>query len=108
MKAVRSVRCAGKFRDLLTATLHHPAICCLLDKFRQRGGASDETMPARSWNCTPLGVGSGYTQQDVEALAASSPASRIDLKPEDPKLKPELQSQLVRDGAFEFNPARHD
>ena len=32
----------------------------------------------------------------------------IDLKPEDPKLKPELQSQLVREGAFEFNPARHD
>jgi len=32
----------------------------------------------------------------------------IDLKPEDPKLKPDLQSQLVREGAFEFNPARHD
>jgi uncharacterized protein (DUF1800 family) len=32
----------------------------------------------------------------------------VDLKPEDPKLKPELQSQLVREGAFEFNPARHD
>src|ERR1700723_1448229 len=32
----------------------------------------------------------------------------IDLKSEDPKLKPELQSQLVREGAFEFNPARHD
>ena len=31
-----------------------------------------------------------------------------DFKPEDPKLKPELQSQLVREGAFEFNPARHD
>jgi len=30
------------------------------------------------------------------------------VKPEDPKLKPEQQSQLIREGAFEFNPARHD
>src|SRR5260370_572881 len=32
----------------------------------------------------------------------------IDLRPENPKLKPEIQSELVREGAFEFNPARHD
>jgi uncharacterized protein (DUF1800 family) len=32
----------------------------------------------------------------------------IDLNPEGPKIKPELQTQLVRDGLFEFNPARHD
>jgi uncharacterized protein (DUF1800 family) len=44
----------------------------------------------------------------VEALARILTGVGIDLKPEDPKLKPELQSQLVREGAFEFNPARHD
>ncbi|WP_291532290.1 DUF1800 domain-containing protein, partial [Bradyrhizobium sp. UBA2491] len=55
-----------------------------------------------------MGVGSGYTQADVEALARILTGVGIDFKPEDPKLKPELQSQLVREGAFEFNPARHD
>jgi uncharacterized protein (DUF1800 family) len=55
-----------------------------------------------------MGVGSGYAQSDVEELARILTGVGIDLKPEDPKLKPELQSQLVRQGAFEFNPARHD
>src|SRR6201995_4165960 len=55
-----------------------------------------------------MGVGSGYTQGDVEALAKILTGVGIDVRSEDPKLKPELQSQLVRDGAFEFNPARHD
>jgi uncharacterized protein (DUF1800 family) len=55
-----------------------------------------------------MGVGSGYTQADVEALARILTGVGIDIKPEDPKLKPELQPQLIRDGAFQFNPARHD
>jgi uncharacterized protein (DUF1800 family) len=55
-----------------------------------------------------MGVGSGYAQSDVEQLARILTGVGIDLKPEDPKLKPELQSQLFRQGAFEFNPARHD
>src|SRR5258708_13564563 len=55
-----------------------------------------------------MGVGSGYAPSDGEALARILTGVGIDLKPEDPKLKPELQSQLVREGAFEFNPARHD
>src|ERR1700751_2953674 len=55
-----------------------------------------------------MGVGSGYTQADVEALARILTGFGIDFKSEDPKLKPELQSQLVREGGFEFNPARHD
>ncbi|WP_163466861.1 DUF1800 family protein, partial [Klebsiella oxytoca] len=32
----------------------------------------------------------------------------IDARPENPRLRPELQAQLVRNGLFEFNPARHD
>jgi uncharacterized protein (DUF1800 family) len=55
-----------------------------------------------------MGVGSGYAQSDVEALARILTGLGIDLKPEDPQLKPELRPQLVREGAFEFNPARHD
>jgi uncharacterized protein (DUF1800 family) len=55
-----------------------------------------------------MGVGSGYTQQDVEQLARILTGAGIDPRPDDPKLRPELQPLLVRDGLFEFNPARHD
>ena len=55
-----------------------------------------------------MGVGSGYSQADVQELARILTGVGIDQKPDGPKLKPELQGQLIRAGLFEFNPARHD
>src|SRR5258708_17770569 len=98
----------GKFRDLLAATLHHPAMLRYLDNSENAAGHLNENYAREIMELHTMGVGSGYTQQDVEALARILTGVGIDLKPEDPKLKPELQSQLVREGAFEFNPARHD
>ncbi len=63
--------------------------------------------PARSWSCTH-GRGLGYSQKDVEELARILTGVGIDLKREPPKLKPEWQPLLGRDGLFTFNPARHD
>ena len=98
----------GKFRDLLVATLHHPAMLRYLDNSDNAAGHLNENYAREIMELHTMGVGSGYTQADVEALARILTGVGIDLKPEDPKLKPELQSQLVREGAFEFNPARHD
>ena len=98
----------GKFRDLLVATLHHPAMLRYLDNADNAVGHLNENYAREIMELHTMGVGSGYTQADVEALARILTGVGIDLKPEDPKLKPELQSQLVREGAFEFNPARHD
>jgi uncharacterized protein (DUF1800 family) len=98
----------GKFRDLLAATLHHPAMLRYLDNADNAAGHLNENYAREIMELHTMGVGSGYAQSDVEALARILTGVGIDLKPEDPKLKPELQSQLVRDGAFEFNPARHD
>jgi uncharacterized protein (DUF1800 family) len=98
----------GKFRDLLSATLHHPAMLRYLDNSDNAAGHINENYAREIMELHTMGVGSGYTQADVEALAKILTGVGIDLKPEDPKLKPELQSQLVREGAFEFNPARHD
>src|ERR1700733_15036622 len=98
----------GKFRDLLVATLHHPAMLRYLDNSDNAAGHLNENYAREIMELHTMGVGSGYTQADVEALARTLTGVGIDLKPEDPKLKPELQSQLVREGAFEFNPARHD
>src|ERR1700724_2869559 len=98
----------GKFRNLLVATLHHPAMLRYLDNSDNAVGHLNENYAREIMELHTMGVGSGYAQADVEALARILTGVGIDLKPEDPKLKPELQSQLVREGAFEFNPARHD
>jgi uncharacterized protein (DUF1800 family) len=98
----------GKFGDLLSATLRHPAMLRYLDNADNAVGRINENYAREIMELHTMGVGSGYTQADVEALAKILTGVGIDVKPEDPKLKPELQSQLVREGAFEFNPARHD
>jgi len=98
----------GKFRDLLAATVRHPAMLRYLDNADNAAGHLNENYAREIMELHTMGVGSGYTQADVEGLAKILTGVGIDTKPEDPKLKPELQSQLVREGAFEFNPARHD
>ena len=55
-----------------------------------------------------MGVGSGYTQKDVQELARILTGVGVSLNPDPPKLKRELQPLLIRDGLFEFNPNRHD
>jgi uncharacterized protein (DUF1800 family) len=106
-RAIRA-HALGKFRDLLIATLYHPAMLRYLDNADNAAGHLNENYAREIMELHTMGVGSGYTQADVEALARILTGVGVDLKPEDPKLKPELQSQLVREGAFEFNPARHD
>lgn len=98
----------GRFRDLLAATLRHPAMLRYLDNADNAVGHINENYAREIMELHTLGVGSGYTQKDVEELARILTGVGIDPKPEPPKLKPEWQPLLVRDGLFEFNPARHD
>src|ERR1700738_4222632 len=98
----------GRFRDLLAATLRHPAMLRYLDNADNAAGHLNENYAREIMELHTMGVGSGYVQSDVEALARILTGVGIDLKPENPKLKPELQALLIRDGLFEFNPARHD
>src|SRR6202521_764429 len=106
-RAIRA-HALGKFRDLLAATLHHPAMLRYLDNADNAAGHLNENYAREIMELHTMGVGSGYTQADVEALARILTGVGIDLKPEDPKLNPEQRSKLVREGPFEFNPARHD
>jgi len=98
----------GRFRDLLGATLRHPAMLRYLDNAENAAGRVNENYAREIMELHTMGVGSGYTQKDVEELARILTGIGIDPRPENPKLKPELQHQLVRDGLFEFNPNRHD
>lgn len=98
----------GKFRDLLEATLRHPAMLRYLDNDQNATKHVNENYAREIMELHTMGVGSGYTQKDVQELARILTGVGVSTKPEAPKLKPEWQKLYIRDGLFEFNPARHD
>ena len=98
----------GRFRDLLAATLHHPAMLIYLDNNRNAAGQINENYAREIMELHTLGVGSGYTQKDVQELARILTGVGVNLTPDGPEVRPALRSQLVRDGLFVFNPNRHD
>jgi uncharacterized protein (DUF1800 family) len=97
----------GLFRDLVLATLEHPAMLQYLDNQQNAAGHVNENYARELLELHTLGVNGGYTQQDVQQLALVLTGAGI-AGENPPKLKPELQGFYVRRGAFEFNPARHD
>ncbi|RAI42660.1 DUF1800 domain-containing protein [Rhodoplanes roseus] len=98
----------GRFRDLVMATLRHPAMLRYLDNADNAAGRLNENYAREIMELHTMGVGSGYTQKDVEELARILTGAGIALRPDTPRLKPELQPLLIQDGLFMFNPARHD
>jgi uncharacterized protein (DUF1800 family) len=97
----------GHFRDLVLATLEHPAMLQYLDNNQNAAGHINENYARELMELHTLGVGGGYSQQDVQNLARVLTGVGINAG-DAPKLKPEFQRLYVRQGAFEFNPARHD
>ncbi|WP_066589831.1 DUF1800 domain-containing protein [Sphingomonas pruni] len=98
----------GKFRDLLEATLRHPAMLRYLDNDQNAANHINENYAREIMELHSMGVGSGYTQKDVQELARILTGVGVDLSPNAPKLSPQRQGLYVRAGLFEFNPNRHD
>jgi uncharacterized protein (DUF1800 family) len=99
----------GKFKDLVMATLKSPAMLEFLDNAQNARGKVNENYARELMELHTLGVGSGYSQQDVQQLALILTGAGIapaDGRPV--RLKPAWQALEVREGLFEFNPARHD
>ena len=82
----------GTFPRPVAATLHHPAMLRYLDNADNAAGHINENYAREIMELHTMGVGSGYTQSDVEELARILTGVGIDTKPEDPKLKPELRA----------------
>jgi uncharacterized protein (DUF1800 family) len=97
----------GHFKDLVLATLEHPAMLQYLDNNQNAVGHINENYARELMELHTLGVHGGYTQQDVQQLARVLTGVGISAV-DPPKLKREWQNLYRRDGAFEFNPARHD
>jgi uncharacterized protein (DUF1800 family) len=107
--AERAIRphALGRFKDLVLATLEHPAMLQYLDNNQNAAGHINENYARELMELHTLGVGGGYTQSDVQQLARVLTGVGINVGVP-PKLKPEWQKLYRRNGAFEFNPARHD
>jgi uncharacterized protein (DUF1800 family) len=97
----------GHFKDLVLATLEHPAMLQYLDNNQNAAGHINENYARELMELHTLGVGAGYSQNDVQQLARVLTGVGINVG-NPPKLKPEWQRSYRRSGAFEFNPARHD
>ncbi|MBS0374112.1 MAG: DUF1800 domain-containing protein [Proteobacteria bacterium] len=108
--AERAVRpnALGHFRELVMATLRHPAMLEYLDNARNGVGHINENYARELLELHTLGVDGGYGQADVQALAHILTGVGVRAEREPPRLRREWRSLYRRDGAFEFNPARHD
>ncbi|WP_066092171.1 DUF1800 domain-containing protein [Xanthomonas massiliensis] len=100
----------GKFSDLVLATLKSPAMLEYLDNAQNAKGKINENYARELMELHTLGVDAGYTQQDVQQLARILTGAGIAPPGRDgpPKLAPALRGQYLREGAFEFDPARHE
>jgi uncharacterized protein (DUF1800 family) len=97
----------GHFRDLVLATLTHPAMLQYLDNQQNAIGHLNENYARELMELHTLGVDGGYSQQDVQQLARILSGAGVAVG-DPPRLKPQWQSLYLRRGAFEFNPARHE
>ena len=98
----------GKFRDLLRATVYHPAMLRYLDNEQNAVNRINENYARELMELHTLGVNGGYSQRDVQELARILTGLGVTFNTNTPNVKRELQSQYVRRGLFEFNPNRHD
>lgn len=101
----------GRFRDLLGATLRHPAMLRYLDNAQNAADRINENHARELLELHTLGVGSGYSQGDVQELARVLTGVGITLRAAGeprPRLRAGLEGDYVRRGLFEFNPQRHD
>lgn len=101
----------GHFRELLGAVTRHPAMLRYLDNARNAVDRINENLARELMELHTLGVNGGYTQQDVQELARVLTGVGVSLRPAGegpPRMRPALQPYYVRQGLFEFAPARHD
>jgi uncharacterized protein (DUF1800 family) len=83
----------GKFRDLLGAVAHSPAMLFYLDNWRSRRGGLNENYARELMELHTLGVDGGYTQKDVQEVARALTGWSI---------------AVQQDGGFVFRPTAHD
>ncbi len=101
-------RALGRFQDLLIASATHPAMIIYLDNEANAANRINENFAREVMELHTLGVDAGYSQKDVQELARVMTGLTANFTDKTPTLKPAQQALYRRQGATEFNPARHD
>jgi uncharacterized protein (DUF1800 family) len=97
----------GKFRDLVMATLTHPAMLVYLDNVRNAKDRANENYARELMELQTLGVDAGYTQKDVQELARILTGVSVEYVPRNGRAGRFAPEPLGKTGAM-FFPARHD
>lgn len=97
----------GKFRDLVLATLKSPAMLVFLDNAHNVKDKTNENYARELMELHTLGVGSGYTQQDVQQLMRILTGAGL-MPPKLALRDAPVSPGFVRKGLFQFNPHQHD
>jgi uncharacterized protein (DUF1800 family) len=87
-----------KFRDLLSASAHSPAMLVFLDQAESRGESPNENYARELLELHTVGVDAGYSQDDIANLARALTGWTI-LGPRNQRSNP---------GTFAFNPKIHE
>jgi uncharacterized protein (DUF1800 family) len=102
----------GKFRDLLTATVFHPAMIQYLDNQQNAVDKINENYAREIMELHTMGVGAGYSQQDVQELARILTGVGVNLsgkpRPLAALARADYRTDVGKGGLFEFIPRRHD
>jgi uncharacterized protein (DUF1800 family) len=98
----------GNFRDLLRATVLHPAMLRYLDNEHNASHKINENYARELMELHTMGVGSGYSQNDVQELARVLTGLGINLKGENAHVKRQFKEHSVQRGILEFDASRHD
>lgn len=98
----------GKFRELLAATLLHPAMLEYLDNFQNANGHINENYAREIMELHTMGVGSGYTQNDVQQLARILTGMGVNRSGQPPRMQRNQRRSYFGAGLTLFNPNRHD
>src|SRR5258706_1737372 len=104
----------GKFRDLLVAVAVHPAMLLYLDNVQNAKGHINENYAREIMELHTLGVGSGYSQQDVQELARVLTGVGVDLSGRPPggwrrgDFRYDFSDENRSHSLAVFNAARHD
>jgi uncharacterized protein (DUF1800 family) len=102
-------RALGKFKDLLLATLESPAMLQFLDNAKNVKDKTNENYARELMELHTLGVGSGYSQQDVQQLALIlTGAGLAGGKGGGNSFFGRQPPGTLRNGLFVFNPNKHD
>lgn len=98
----------GHFRDLLEGTLRAPAMLQYLDNAQNAKGRINENYAREIMELHTMGVGSGYSQKDVQELARILTGVGLVNANAPEQDGQHLPPGAIRDGMFAFYPGRHD